>query len=272
MFGRKNQPPPVATQELRCSFCNKTQHDVKKLIAGPKVYICDECVDICLDILSEDRKNGLPTNDGRVDPPHAWPPLSTPVRCALCRMPTPATDVIGVGPRGLLCPGCVTAVQAAAEKARELEVRREELVSPVAAALITALNSELAAMYNNPAANHFRLEATEVAPGNGAFLVAYNNGAPVGCGAIRRLDERTAEIKRMYVAPEWRGRGVGRVVLEALEAEGRQLGVVRMVLETGTLQDRALAMYRSCGYAVIPAFGEYVGAPATSICMGKELS
>ena len=63
----------------------------------------------------------------------------------------------------------------------------------------------------------------------------------------------------------------GRTVLDALEAEGRRLGVGRMVLETGTLQDRALALYRSCGFAVIPAFGEYIGAPATSICMGKEL-
>ena len=42
---------------LRCSFCNKSQRDVKKLIAGPTVYICDECVDICLDIIAEDRKD-----------------------------------------------------------------------------------------------------------------------------------------------------------------------------------------------------------------------
>jgi len=153
-----------------------------------------------------------------------------------------------------------------------MNVRREELDSPVAAALIAALNSELAAMYNNPAANHFRLGAVEVAPGNGAFLVAYDNGEPVGCGAIRRLDGHTAEIKRMYVAPECRGRGVGHKMLDALEAEGRRLGVGRIVLETGTLQDRALALYRSRGFAVIPAFGEYAGAPATSICMGKELA
>lgn len=150
-------------------------------------------------------------------------------------------------------------------------IRREALTSDTALRLISTLNAELAAAYNNPAANHFRLDPAEVAPGNGAFLVAYSDGQPVGCGAIRRLDERTAEIKRMYVAPEWRGRGVGRAVLDALEAEGRRLGVARIVLETGTLQDRALALYRSCGYTVIPAFGEYVDTPDTSICMGKEL-
>src|SRR5256885_16436774 len=49
---------------LRCSFCNKSQRDVKKLIAGPTVYICDECVDICLDIIAEDRKDGPGTREG----------------------------------------------------------------------------------------------------------------------------------------------------------------------------------------------------------------
>lgn len=152
-----------------------------------------------------------------------------------------------------------------------MDVRREPLDSPVAAALIAALNDELAAMYNNPAANHFTLDAADVAPGHGAFLVAYSEGQPVGCGAIRRIGEGIAEVKRMYVAPEWRGRGVGRTLLEALEAEARQLGVTRIVLETGNLQQSALALYRRCGFAVIDLFGEYVDSPETSVCMGKEI-
>jgi putative acetyltransferase len=150
-------------------------------------------------------------------------------------------------------------------------VRREELDSAVAVALITALNGELAAMYNDPTANHFTLDLGDVAPGNGAFLVAYVDGEPVGCGAIRRLDERTAEIKRMYVVPEWRGRGVSKNVLQALEDEARGLGIARLVLETGNRQKSALALYRNSGFTEIPLFGEYVHSPATSVCMGKEL-
>lgn len=126
-------------------------------------------------------------------------------------------------------------------------------------------------MYNDPAANHFTLAVGDVAPGNGAFLVAYIDREPVGCGAIRRLDERTAEIKRMYVVPSWRGRGVARNVLQALEDEARRLGIARLALETGNRQESALALYRNCGFTVIPLFGEYVHSPATSICMGKEL-
>jgi putative acetyltransferase len=153
----------------------------------------------------------------------------------------------------------------------DVEVRAEHLESPVAARLIAVLNAELAAMYDDPTANHFRLDPEEVAPGRGAFLVAWRGDAAIGCGAVRLLDPRTAEIKRMYVAPGLRGGGIGRRVLEALEAEARRLGATRLLLETGKLQDRALALYRSYGFEVIPAYGEYVSSPHTSICMAKAL-
>ena len=152
-----------------------------------------------------------------------------------------------------------------------IEIRPEPLDSPVALRLITALNAELAAEYNDPRANHFSLDAGEVAPGRGAFLVAWSDDEAAGCGAIRRLDDDSAEIKRMYVAAEQRGRGVGRCILDALEGEARRLGVRRIVLETGNRQTRALALYRARGFAEIPAYGEYVHSPATSVCLAKEL-
>lgn len=150
-------------------------------------------------------------------------------------------------------------------------VSREDLDSPDAAALVGALNAELAATYAEPGATHFSLDAAEVAPGQGAFFVARDDGQPVGCGAVRLLDAQTAELKRMYVAPEHRGRGVGRALVAELEAEARRLGATRIVLETGVRQDRALALYRSCGFEVIPLYGEYVQSPETSVCMGKSL-
>jgi GNAT superfamily N-acetyltransferase len=152
----------------------------------------------------------------------------------------------------------------------DLEIRREAIASATAARMIAALNDELSALYPETGANHFRLDTEEVLEGRGAFLLAVRRGRPVGCGAIRRLDEHTAEIKRMYVAPEARGAGVGRAVLRALEGEARQLGVTRIVLETGERQLRALALYESSGFVQIPAWGEYVGSPV-SVCMEKRL-
>ena len=151
-----------------------------------------------------------------------------------------------------------------------IEIRREALGSPVAASLIRSLNAELSARYPEEGATHFRLDPEEVAGGRGAFLVAYVSGEPIGCGAIRRVDAETGEIKRMYVAPASRGRGIGRAIVRALEAEARGIGISRIVLETGTRQAEALALYPSLGFEQIPAFGEYVGSPL-SVCMAKKL-
>ena len=154
------------------------------------------------------------------------------------------------------------------------------LTSPVAVALIQALNSELAARYPEPGATHFRLDPDEVAPGAGVFVVARIGGRAVGCGAlrclrepalVRELGEAVGELKRMYVAPEMRGHGIGRALLSRLEDEGRALGLTRLVLETGTRQAEALALYRSAGYVAIPAYGEYAASPATSVCLTKLL-
>jgi GNAT superfamily N-acetyltransferase len=108
--------------------------------------------------------------------------------------------------------------------------------------------------------------------GDGAFLVAYLDDMAVGCGAVRRLDEATAEIKRMYVDPSVRGRGIGRALVEALECEARLVGVTRIVLETGTRLAPAIKLYEAMGYARIPPFGEYLSSPNTSLCFGKSLA
>ncbi|XXS81548.1 GNAT family N-acetyltransferase [Sorangium sp. So ce176] len=157
------------------------------------------------------------------------------------------------------------------EPPADVEIRRASIASPVAQALIEALNAELSSRYPEEGANHFALEEGEVAEDRGAFLVARDgDGRPLGCGALRRLDARTAEIKRMYVAPEARGRGVARAVLAALEAEARRLGVTRLVLETGERQPEALALYSQAGFRRTPPFGEYVDSPL-SVCLEKLL-
>jgi len=152
-----------------------------------------------------------------------------------------------------------------------LRMRRENLESAVAQTLIDALNAELTGLYpEDDSANHFRLEREEVAPGRGAFFVAYEDGAPVGCGAVRRIGLGVAEIKRMYVAPAMRGRGVGRALLMTLEDEARQLGATRLLLETGPKQPEAISLYERAGFVRISAFGEYEDHPL-SVFMGKDL-
>jgi GNAT superfamily N-acetyltransferase len=153
-----------------------------------------------------------------------------------------------------------------------ITIARAELTDPASRALIQALNAELSEMYPEPGANHFGLDPEQVAAGRGAFLVVRRDGVPVGCGALRTLDARTGELKRMYVDPATRGSGLGRRLVEALEAEARALGLRRLVLETGTRQTAAIALYRATGFEPIPLYGEYTSSPDTSVCLGKTLA
>jgi GNAT superfamily N-acetyltransferase len=102
------------------------------------------------------------------------------------------------------------------------------------------------------------------------YLVAVLDGRAVGCGGLQTLDADAAELKRMYVRPAYRGRGVGRHLLAALEEHGLAAGHRELRLETGTYLPAAVAFYRSCGYAPIPRYGEYVGNPF-SVCFAKRL-
>ena len=149
-------------------------------------------------------------------------------------------------------------------------VQRGDILSPTARALIEALNAELTQAYPEEGACHFRLDAQDVAAGKGAFLIAFRSGQPVGCGAVRRIDANTGELKRMYVVPAERGRGVGQAILRALEIEAQGLGLARLVLETGVRQDKAQKLYQQAGFAPIDRYGEYTNSPL-SICMAKTL-
>jgi putative acetyltransferase len=152
----------------------------------------------------------------------------------------------------------------------EPTIAPEPLGSPDAQALIALLDAELTERYPNPDDNHFDLAAEEVAQGSGVFLVARAAGLPVGCAALRRIDAASGEVKRMYVAPAERGRGLGGRLLDELERTARALGLRRMVLETGEQQPESIRLYERSGFVRIERFGEYVDCPA-SVCMGKRL-
>jgi ClpX C4-type zinc finger protein len=113
LFGPKAKAPEAAPLELlRCSFCNKPQRDVKKLVAGPNVQICDECIDICNDIVRQDIILVAGDPDRAALPPD--PPDDRPSRnCLLCGELTISQLQMDVPDRGMVCVGCVSAVRSA---------------------------------------------------------------------------------------------------------------------------------------------------------------
>jgi GNAT superfamily N-acetyltransferase len=88
-------------------------------------------------------------------------------------------------------------------------------------------------------------------------VVAYENGIPVSCGAIKEYSNDTMEIKRMYTLPESRGRGIAAKVLIDLENWTKELSFERCILETGKKQPEAIALYKKNGYKLIPNYGQY---------------
>lgn len=91
---------------------------------------------------------------------------------------------------------------------------------------------------------------------HGAFLLALAGGAAVGCGGVRLLDADRAEIKHLFVRPSAQGGGVGRIILGRLHEVAAELGARRVVLDTHSSLARAAALYRSLGYAPIPAYND----------------
>jgi GNAT superfamily N-acetyltransferase len=146
---------------------------------------------------------------------------------------------------------------------------------PVAQRLIAALLADLDERYGkeDDAGAGWLAEVTaeKVRAPDGVFLVATIDGDAVGCGAVKRLDASTGEIKRMYTAPSGRRRGVARAVLERLEDEARALGYARLQLETGEEQPEAVALYASAGWTRIAPYGRYRDDPR-SICFSKDLA
>jgi putative acetyltransferase len=141
---------------------------------------------------------------------------------------------------------------------------------PEAALLIEHLSAELSDRYQeDDGTGHFRIE--DVLQPRSGFLLARWQGQAVGCGAFRPLMGDIAEIKRMYVEPAFRGRGIARRLLAALEAGARQAGFARVWLETGTAQPEALGLYETSGYRVIDNYGHFRHDPR-SVCFEKTLA
>ncbi|MFF1812810.1 GNAT family N-acetyltransferase [Streptomyces sp. NPDC058251] len=100
----------------------------------------------------------------------------------------------------------------------------------------------------------------EVSGDSGAFLVAYEEGRPVGCGALRRLEPEVGEIRHVWVHPAARRLGLARRILDGLEDQATERGCEVVRLDTHAVLTEAQAMYRACGYTEIPRYDDNVYA------------
>jgi GNAT superfamily N-acetyltransferase len=153
-----------------------------------------------------------------------------------------------------------------------LDIRDVPYDGPDAQRLIDAVQAEYVVRYGGP--DETPVDPTEFTPPGGVFMIGYLDGAAVATGGLRRHTDRTdaveVEIKRMYVVPEARGRGLARMMLAALEQRAAALGATRLLLETGLRQPEAIRLYESSDYERIDGFGHYRCAPE-SLSFAKTL-
>ena len=101
-------------------------------------------------------------------------------------------------------------------------------------------------------------------------LICYENEIALGCGAFKKIESNVAEIKRMFVLPEGRGKGIASKILTELENWAKELNYTSCQLETSQKLEKAIALYKKFGYDEIPNYGQYVGV-ASSVCFKKLL-
>ncbi|HSI36026.1 MAG: GNAT family N-acetyltransferase [Phycisphaerae bacterium] len=132
-----------------------------------------------------------------------------------------------------------------------------------ARALIGELDAELAGPYS--AEQRHGLSVEKVFRAGIVFFVARVDGVAAGCGGVSFEEAGLAELKRMYVRPAYRGRGVARALIARLEDEARARDVARVTLETGDAQVAAMRLYERAGYARCGAFGAYARMEAGAV-------
>jgi putative acetyltransferase len=148
-----------------------------------------------------------------------------------------------------------------------IELRRTNSSHPDFRQLITLLDKELKERYGELQSvydqyNHIINIDT--------VIIAYHDNAPAGCGCFKQMDDASVEIKRMFVKPANRGRGMASSILTGLELWAKENGFSYTLLETGNKQHEAIALYQKAGYIIIPNYGQYSGMES-SICMRKAL-
>lgn len=139
-----------------------------------------------------------------------------------------------------------------------MEFRVMDAAVPPASDLLEGMVADLEPIYGRIDVPGAPAGGPEVfAPPHGAYVVGFDDdGTPVCGGGVKRLDDEVCEVKRMYVVPAARGRGLAKALLGALEDAARELGYTRARLDTGPEQPHAERLYRAAGYADIPDYNQ----------------
>jgi putative acetyltransferase len=133
--------------------------------------------------------------------------------------------------------------------------------------LTSELDTELCRIYNTKKEDYEEYNRITGLP---TVVLVYENGAAIACGCFKQFDAARIELKRMFVTPEFRGKGIASMMVGELEKWGQELGYETLILETGKGQPEAIALYRKLGYNDIPHFGEFP-EESRSVCLGKRL-
>ncbi len=139
---------------------------------------------------------------------------------------------------------------------------------PVSRELVERVQQEYVQRYGGP--DEAVVDPAEFLPPEGLFVVAEVDGVPAGCGAWRALEPGVAEIKRVYVEPGFRRRGLAQEVVTRLERSAAAAGFASVVLNTGDRQPEALALYAELGYRPVAGYGIYACSPG-AVFLGKDL-
>ena len=133
--------------------------------------------------------------------------------------------------------------------------------------LIARLDKDLLNRYNSAQKNYDKHNKIELID---TVLIIYDNDRPIGCGCFKCLGNDTAEIKRMFIELDYRGKGISKIVLKELENWAKGLGYSKLVLETGKKQPEAIGLYQNYGFKQIDNYGQYANMP-NSVCFEKIL-
>jgi GNAT superfamily N-acetyltransferase len=147
-------------------------------------------------------------------------------------------------------------------------IQRTDSHSPEFRVLVALLDLDLKERYGAVQAEYDRFNVIDSLD---TVVIAAIDGQAVGCGCFKHFDDRSVEIKRMYVIPEARGKGVAAKILAELESWAVERGYQRAVLETGKKQAEAITLYRKKGYTLIDNYGQYTDFDL-SVCFAKDLT
>ena len=141
---------------------------------------------------------------------------------------------------------------------KKIYVRKENPFSKIANELILQLTNEISERYEHKLDGKGGFSAEEVNIEKAGFYVLFVNEMVAGCGALRPLyKNEIAEIKRMYIKPEFRKKGLAKILLDKLEMEARNFGFSKIWLETGDRQPEAIGLYEKKNYSRIENYGIY---------------